>query len=39
MTVTKIGDMLGQPTVWCVWFEKNEEKQGGHFHPDTLELA
>ncbi len=38
MTVTDVGDIRGQPTVWCVWFDKDEEKRG-YFHPDALEPA
>lgn len=35
MTVAEIGDIEGQPTVSCTWFE-NDKKEQGTFHPDTL---
>jgi uncharacterized protein YodC (DUF2158 family) len=36
MTVTNIGDRLGELAVWCMWFEKTK-KMEDTFPPEALE--
>ena len=36
MTVAEVGDIEGQPTVLCTWFENDKQEQST-FHPATLE--
>jgi uncharacterized protein YodC (DUF2158 family) len=38
MTVSHIGHAGGKEAVWCVWFEKNEQRSAA-FPPETLEAA
>jgi uncharacterized protein YodC (DUF2158 family) len=38
MTVSQVGERYGDPTVWCVWFDKGKKFEDT-FHPDALEIA
>jgi uncharacterized protein YodC (DUF2158 family) len=38
MTVSNVGTAGGQLAVWCVWFEKDDQKSAT-FPPDALEAG
>ena len=38
MTVTQVGERLGEPTVWCVWFD-GVKKHEGTFSPAALRIV
>ncbi len=39
MTVIRVGDIEGTPTVWCTWFPGANEKKQASFPPEALELV
>lgn len=41
MTVSSVGDIYGEPTVWCDWFVQDKapwKKEHGSFPPSSLKL-
>jgi uncharacterized protein YodC (DUF2158 family) len=38
MTVSRVGEVNGKPTVWCDWFD-GPKKISGAFEPNSLKHA
>lgn len=39
MTVIEVGDIAGEPAVWCSWFDDKKQKKSETFPPAALESA
>jgi len=42
MTVSGVGDMYGEPRVWCDWFVQDKapwKKENGVFPPTSLKIV
>ncbi len=39
MTVTRVGNIKGRPSVWCSWFDRDDNEKMGVFPADAVKAA